>query len=350
MGTVRAVRVVRVFHAGRDAAHRERDRALVRAGVDLTLVVPSVWPGDPGVLPPEDFEVVALPITRLGDDNVNRYRFADSSALTDLLTRVKPEVVDLHAEPASAVVHQVLGLINASQPVVVYTAQNLDKRYPPPFGRWERQALGRVQGLYPCSGQAASVAVGKGFPGPVRVLPLAPSTAFTSGEPDPPGAQLRLLLAGRLLAHIGVFYAVQVVAACPQATLTLVGEGPDAAAALRMATELGVGHRVELLAWASTDELAEHYRRAHVVLVPRLGRWWSATPAVHYPTWWVPLGSWCRRATLRDWWLRCRSLRAIPRVGGSCENGDSPRCARGTRWPPGCRSCTPTPFAPVCSR
>lgn len=272
------MRVLRIFHAGRDDAHRERDRALTRAGAEVILVVPSEWPGDPAALPDEPFEVVPLAVTRLGDVNVNRYRFADPSALAELLARVRPDVVDLHAEPPSAVVHQVLRIVPADQPVVAYTAQNLDKRFPPPFAGWERHALARVQGLYPCSSQAASVAVGKGFRGVVRVLPLAPPAAFTPGDADSPGPQLRLLFAGRLLAHKGVLDAVRVLAALPArpgTTLTLVGAGADAGSALQLATELGVRERVQLLPWAGAEELAAHHRRAHVVLVPsRATRTW----------------------------------------------------------------------------
>ena len=37
------MRVLRVYHGGRDPAHRARDRALVEAGVELTTVVPAQW-------------------------------------------------------------------------------------------------------------------------------------------------------------------------------------------------------------------------------------------------------------------------------------------------------------------
>ena len=72
------MRVLRVYHSGRDPAHRARDRALVEAGVDLTLVVPSAWPdgGAQRQLSAEPFRIVELEVRRPGD--VNRHRYADS--------------------------------------------------------------------------------------------------------------------------------------------------------------------------------------------------------------------------------------------------------------------------------
>lgn len=263
------VRVIRLCHSGWDAAHRERDRALVRAGAELTLVVPSVWPsaGEQTELSTEPFSVVQLPVTRPGD--VNRHRLARPEQLLKLVAASCPDVLDLHEEPFSAVVRQVLRRLPVEQAVVAYTAQNLDKRFPPPFAQWERHALGRLQGLYPCSQQAASVAVGKGFAGRVAVLPLAPSATITRGEQRPPGEELRLLLVGRLVPEKGVLDAVEVLAGLGAgATLTLAGSGPQAARALARAHELGVAGALTVLPWLEPAKLAREYRRAHVVLAP----------------------------------------------------------------------------------
>lgn len=266
------MRVLRVYHAGRDAAQRQRERALVAAGADVTLVVPEQWPGTPPT-PPFDtdpFPVVPVPVDRPGD--VNRHRFADPTALTQLIASVAPDVLDVHEEPVSLAAHQLLELAPAGMPVVMYTAQNLDKRFPPPFSRWERQALGRVQALYPCSRQAASVARGKGFAGAVHVLPLGVDHGeLTPGTQDPTDDEVTLLLAGRLVPEKGVLDAVQVLARICEhrpARLVLVGRGPLGAAALAQADRLGVRAAVEVRPWLTPRELAGAYRQAHVVLVP----------------------------------------------------------------------------------
>jgi glycosyltransferase involved in cell wall biosynthesis len=262
------MRVVRIYHAGRDPAHRERDRALAGAGVDVILVVPSSWPG-PDDVTDEPFEVVQLPVVRAGD--VNRHRYVDPAAVVEVIDRVRPDVVDLHEEAYSSVAHQVLHRLDARYPAVGYAAQNIDKRLPPPFCWWERQALARLQGIYPCSRQAASVVVGKGFGGPVRVLPLAPSPLIVPGCQSPPTDVVRLLLVGRLVPEKGVRDAVRVLASvradCP-ARLVMVGTGPEAGPAQMLAASLGVAGDVQIHPWASTGELAGHYGRAHVLLAP----------------------------------------------------------------------------------
>ena len=128
------MRVVRIYHAGRSPAHRGRERALVAAGVDLTLIVPTAWPegGGQETLTAEPFRIVEVPVTRAGD--VNRHTYSDPLAIERTIAAASPDVVDIHEEPFSAVTHQLLGLLPPSTPVVTYTAQNLDKRYPPPFG------------------------------------------------------------------------------------------------------------------------------------------------------------------------------------------------------------------------
>ena len=262
------MRVVRVYHAGRDTTHRERDRALVRAGVELTLVVPTRWPGR-DELTEEPFPVISLDVARPGD--VNRHTYAQPDALLEVIDSVRPDVVDLHAEPFSSVVHQVLRGLHPRLPLVAYAAQNIDKRFPPPFAQWERAALRRIDGVYPCSNQAASVVVGKGFRGEVQVLPLAPPPEIRRGDQTPPDDGLRMLLVGRFAPEKGVLDAVRVLASVTpgaDARLTLVGEGIEREPAAALAEELGVGERLTVLPWLDASALADQYEHANVLLAP----------------------------------------------------------------------------------
>lgn len=269
------MRVLRIYHAGRDAVHRERDRALVRAGVDVALIVPTEWPG-PDDIGEEPFEVIGLPVRRAGD--VNRHTYRHPERVRELIDEIQPDLIDLHEEPFSSVVHQLLQVIPGRLPVVTYAAQNIDKRFPPPFAQWERRALGRIQGVYPCSRQAASVLVGKGFRGVVRVLPLGVPPQIGRGRQRLPAEPIELLLVGRLVPEKGVADAVHVLAAVnakQPARLTLAGSGPEADAAQRLATELGVRDRLTVEPWLAADQLARRYRKSHVLLAPsRSTRTW----------------------------------------------------------------------------
>jgi glycosyltransferase involved in cell wall biosynthesis len=262
--------VLRVYHGGRDSAHRARERALQRAGVDVTLAVPSAWKGvdrdeisDPGL------DVRELAIVREGD--VNRHAYEDDVSGA-LVRDVQPDVIDIHEEPFSVATRQWLKAAGTNLPVVMYTAQNVDKRYPPPFAQYERAAYRRVSAFYPCSAQAASVVRGKGFAGLIEVLPLGydDSLVFT-GNQSLDDDEIRLGLFGRLVPEKGVLDAVRVLAALQSVrptTLVIAGDGPATLPALELAGSLSVRERVEVAPWRSTEELAAIYRTTHVVLVP----------------------------------------------------------------------------------
>jgi glycosyltransferase involved in cell wall biosynthesis len=267
-----AIRVLRVYHGGRNPAHRERERALAGLGVELTLIVPTAWSegGGEEKLSAESYPIVELPAGRSGD--VNRHAYTSPRALARLISERNPDVLDVHEEPFSVSARQVLGAAPAELPVVMYTAQNVDKRYPPPFSLYERRAYRRAAALYPCSRQAAAVARGKGFAGGIEVLPLGyDQRVFSEGTQSLDDNELALALVGRLVPEKGVRDAVHVLArvnAVRPARLVLVGAGPEEGPARALAEQLGVAERVELVPWQAAAKLAELYRRAHLVLVP----------------------------------------------------------------------------------
>src|SRR4051794_16734734 len=104
--SVRAVRVLRVYHGGRNSQHRARERALTDAGVDLTLVVPSDWPEAAVDSAPlvEVFPIAELSLRRAG--NVNAHVYADRRGLRRLINDVHPDVLDIHEEPFSLAARQ----------------------------------------------------------------------------------------------------------------------------------------------------------------------------------------------------------------------------------------------------
>jgi glycosyltransferase involved in cell wall biosynthesis len=265
------MRVLRVYHSGRNPQHRARERALMTTGVEPVLVVPADWPEETFADPlEEEFRIVELPVARPGD--VNRHAYTSPATLSRLIDDVRPDVLDLHEEPFSVASRQWLAVAPAEMPVVMYTAQNVDKRFPPPFAQYERSAHRRIAALYPCSAQAASVARGKGFDGLIEVLPLGyDEAAFAPGKQSPDDSELVLALVGRLVPEKGVTDAIQILASVHKtrpARLIIVGSGPEERPARTLAAGLGVADRVQVAPWQSSGELAAMYRKAHVVLVP----------------------------------------------------------------------------------
>lgn len=264
------MRVLRVYHAAKGELGSGRLPALREAGATVVQVAPAHW-GDPAdrtaAAPPDDW--IQLPVSRPGD--VNRHSYVAGRQLEALVADVRPDLLDVHEEPFSLASRQWLRAAK-NVPVVMYTAQNLDKRLPPPFHQYEQAALRRVAGFYPCSRQAASVIRGKGYAGRIRVLPLGfDDTAFRPGEQSVDDDPIVLALVGRLVPEKGVRDAVHVLAAVRRerkATLLLIGQGPEEAPARDLAAGLGVGEDVQFHAWAGTERLAALYRSVHLLLVP----------------------------------------------------------------------------------
>lgn len=270
--------MVRIYHAGRSSAHRARDRALAAAGIDLTLIVPDLWPDSDAEsrLSPERFPVIELGTKRSGD--VNRHTYADPERLRAAILDARPDVLDIQEEPFSAVAHQVLSVTPPTLPIVMYTAQNVDKRYPPPFGRWEQQAYRRASAIYPCSRQAASFVRGRGYTGDVSVIPLGfDPDVFRAGHQHHGDDPLQMALVGRLVPEKGVrdaVFAAAAVEAHRPVRLVLAGRGPEGALLPRYVRAAGLSpEAVVRHDWLSIDQVAQIYRRGHVVIAPSLPTW-----------------------------------------------------------------------------
>src|SRR6185312_8835456 len=85
------------------------------------------------------------------------------------------DVIDIHEEPCSLAAAEILllrALRRSRTPYILYSAQNIDKRYPPPF-RWiERRALARAGGASVCNRAAALILQRKGLSRPAAEIPL----------------------------------------------------------------------------------------------------------------------------------------------------------------------------------
>ena len=111
-----------------------------------------------------------------------------------------------------------------------------------------------------------------GYRGLIRVLPLGLDLSWHApGTQDLAANELVLGLVGRLVPEKGVLDAVTVLASVNRivpSRLLVVGDGPEKEAAASLSHALGVADRCAWLPWMNESELAEAYRRMHLVLVP----------------------------------------------------------------------------------
>jgi glycosyltransferase involved in cell wall biosynthesis len=272
----RSPKVLRVYHSGVVDGWRQRDRELRRRGAQVTLVAPAAWQEggrrvalDSG---PDSFVVRARTWGR------HPALFAyDPRPLLRLVRRERFDHIDVHEEPFSLAAAELRLLRRVFQPrskLLLYSAQNIPKRYPLPFRRFEAAALAEAAGVYVCNRAAGDILRSKGFGGALEVLPLGVDVerfAPRSGAGEPAGRPSLLVgYVGRLAPEKGVGVLLHATAGQPDWRLRIVGDGPARQGLERLAGRLGLGGQVAFTAALAHHRLPELYRELDVLAVPSL--------------------------------------------------------------------------------
>ncbi len=266
------MRALRIYHSGVVPAWRERDRELRRHGVDVRLIAAQRWnEGGSDVAFDAGNDDFACSSRTAGR---HPYRFLyDPRPIWSTLRKLRPEVIDCHEEPASLAAFEVLvirALTRSKAPVLFYGAQNIEKRFPPPF-RWiERWALRSAAGVYCCNAEAGEIFRRKGFAGVVHVMGLGVDLhRFSPARHSTPHPPFRLGFVGRLEWRKGIPIVIEALAGLPDHfELHVHGTGPDDARLRLHAAAQGVAGRVHFHGFANQDELPAIYRSLHAVVVP----------------------------------------------------------------------------------
>lgn len=294
------MRVLRVSHSAVVSEWRERERALRRRGHEVLLLSARRWDefGRSVPLEPDPGEEVRG-VPTLGTHPA-LFLYAPGP-LWRALGR-EWDVVDVHEEPFALATAEVLLLRRLrawlahrpAPPYLLYSAQNLAKRYPPPFRRLERAALRGAAGVHTCNDAAGRIVRAKGATGAVETIPLGvdpavfrpgmpgpttpgpatPDSATPGDVPGPAGQRrpdpdrFRVGYAGRLAPHKGVGTLLDAVLADDRLRLDLAGAGPLEAELRRRAAP--AGQRVRFLGTLAGADLAGFYRSLDALAVPSL--------------------------------------------------------------------------------
>jgi glycosyltransferase involved in cell wall biosynthesis/GT2 family glycosyltransferase len=276
------MRVLRVSHSAVVDAWRERERKLRSDGVDVVLLSARRWDegGTAVQLEPRPGEPV-IGVRTLGSHPA--LFVYDPRPLWHALGE-RWDVIDIHEEPYALATAETL-LLRAlrraldrrpREPFVVYSAQNLEKRYPWPFLQLERRVLRTAAGISVCNTEAGEIARRKGLHGLVAHIPLGidPTHFRTRTIDDEDAGAVRspgtvnVGYSGRLAEHKGVRDLLEAVAGDERLHVDIAGDGP-----LReevRARSAAFSHRVRLRGALPQEALPDFYRGLDVLAVPSL--------------------------------------------------------------------------------
>ena len=112
------------------------------------------------------------------------------------------------------------------------------------------------------------------FPGLKRVEAIPWPPGWEIPQELPPRERNRVLFVGRLVEWKGVDYllkAFKIVSKnLPDASLVIVGDGPEREHHMEQTRNLGIDDRVAFVGWKVGQELIEEYARASVLMVPSI--------------------------------------------------------------------------------
>ena len=266
------MRVLRIFHSAVVDAWRERERELRRRGDEVEGISAHRW-NEGG----SDVELTARKgEPAYGVKTLGRHPalfLYDPVPLWNAMGRTW-DVIDIHEEPFALATAEILFLRRIRRqraPYTLYSAQNLEKRYPVPFRWLERWSLRHASGISVCNRDAGRIVKRKGFPGEPAVISLGvdPGTfrPSSSKRAVDPGA-VKVGYVGRLAPHKGVDVLIDAVALEECLVLHCAGAGPMEGRLENQARDLGVTDRVDFLGPIQYDDLAAFYQGIDVLAVP----------------------------------------------------------------------------------
>lgn len=274
----RDLTILRVSHSAVVDAWRARERAMRARGHRVEILSARTW--DEGGRPVHLVPRAGEPIRGVPTFGSHPALFMYSPGPLWRALGERWDLVDVHEEPFALATAEVLLLRRLrafldrrpAPPVVLYSAQNLMKRYPWPFRSLERHAVRVAAGISVCNDRAGEILRAKGARGVVRTIPLGvdiPEDVSCGGAPrgaDPD--RIRVGYAGRLAPHKGVAVLLDAVSSDARLSLDVAGDGPDRDAVEQAVADLG--DRVTYHGPLSGEDLSRFYGRLDVLAVPSL--------------------------------------------------------------------------------
>lgn len=255
--------------------YQRKCETIAAHGVDLLALVPPSWKDERGETPLEraythGYRLETIPIVRNGDFHLHFYR-----ELELWVNRFQPDILHVDEEPYNLSAWQ--GLYHARRAgakSVLFSWQNLERHYPPPFSWGERWALKQADALIAGTASAAEVWRKKGYQGrlPVIVQFGTDGDLFRPAEARPE-RPFTIGYFGRLVEEKGVNLLLEAAAKLGgDWRMVILGGGPEREALEAQAERLQIADRVEFRGSAASVEMPAQYHTIDALALPSLTR------------------------------------------------------------------------------
>jgi glycosyltransferase involved in cell wall biosynthesis len=261
-------------------------------GVDLTVVVPPSWedPRDPTRLEKvytKGYNLLVTDIAFNGNYHLHFY-----PKLGKIVRQVQPDIFHIDEEPYNLATFLAMRLARSVKAgTVVFSWQNLQRRYPPPFNWMERYVLNHADALLAGNSESAQVWQRKGYRGPIHLIPqfgVDPNIYYRRQRPTrqgrisifkqrttrpPTQPALAIGYVGRLVEEKGVEILLHTASRLTGPwTLQILGSGPDRERLEKMTQWLGIAPRVTFDQKLPSTHLPHYFSGLDVLVLPSLTR------------------------------------------------------------------------------
>jgi glycosyltransferase involved in cell wall biosynthesis len=257
-------------------------------GIELTAVVPSEWQDERGTLRMErvhttGYDLRVEPIAFNGHFHLHYY-----PTLGRVMREVQPDVVHIDEEPYNLATFRAMGAARRSGArTVIFTWQNLQRRYPPPFRWMESYVLAHTDVLLAGNTEGVDVWRSKGYRGPIEVIPQfgvdpeiyhrvsrpsrpsKPSVLLRQSSRRPSQDEMVIGYIGRLVPEKGVDILLEAAVQLQGPwELRILGSGPERDRLEKMAQWLGILPRVSFDRPIPSTQMPYYYSGLDVLVLP----------------------------------------------------------------------------------
>ena len=276
-GSEKRIRVLRIAHASLTPALRGRERGIARTfpEVDMEVVAPERW-HETGVdveAEPDEFFPVRTAKTFISG-HIQLFAY-DPRPIIEALRQHKPHIIDMDHEPYSVPCAEIITLRNhfaPNTPIVMQTAQNILKKYPPPFSFLEKRAFRQVSAAYMCSETVREVLITKGFTKPMQLAPFGVDLQMFRPKKNEQDINKTFTIGylGRLLPAKGLMTLVDALTKIKSEKwrLLVVGDGSERQPMESKLAEHGLLERCQFTGAVPYHETPAYFQKLDVLVVP----------------------------------------------------------------------------------